>query len=110
MPDIFLVMIAATIGHLSARVAYKSILIDMSPWISDRKDARLNDSVLPPNVAYDRRAPDLSAREVRAERVDARRTHRTVTDPRIIQGDDEYPNMPSHNIHDIEGPNNVRYR
>jgi len=29
--DIYLVMIAAVIGHLSARVAYKSILVDMLP-------------------------------------------------------------------------------
>ena len=39
--DIYLVMIAAVIGHLSARVAYKSILVDMLPNKIGSEDTRL---------------------------------------------------------------------
>ena len=42
MPDIYLVMVAAVIGHLSARVAYKSILVDMLPSLHEDMEHQKN--------------------------------------------------------------------
>ena len=38
IPDIYLVMVAAIIGHLAARVAYKSILVDIRQFPRDRQN------------------------------------------------------------------------